>query len=397
MAEAPGAARTPGPAHVRLGALAVFAVGLGLGFLGVLVYRPVSPAPLAGEAVAAAAGAIAALLPAGWLTRGDPPGSGMRAYLAAGGVLSGLGLVALTVAKFDGVEHVALFLLGLATGGSLRLAVWLAFAMQPPRRARALLGLCGASFGVGGLAANLVAAAAVSASSSRSLLLCAASAPALLAFAAHRAGRLRFELAEGGAPWHDAPAGTGPRSALLATSLLLQVSACGLAAVWLMAYLSRDVGLSLASGAAVLAGFWLTLAVGWATAGRLPGIRDSLAPLAVPAASAAMGVLILYSIAWLPAAMLGAALLGLAMGVLFPLALQLANWPSGLWRCRWIAQSLQASLAVALLVGWPVGMLVAVTGTDQLLLAVLVCFAGALAVLAVLVGDCRVTGDPALG
>ena len=396
MAEAPGAARTPGPAHVQLGALAVFAVGLGLGFLGVLVYRHVSPAPLAGEAVAAATGSIVALLPGGRFSRGGLPGSGMRAYLAAWGIVAGCGLSALALARFDGVEHVALFLLGLATGGSMRLAVWLALAMQPPKHSRALLGLCGASFGLGGLAASLVAATAVSASSSRSVLLCAVSVPALLAFTAHRAGRLRFELPAGRAPWHDAPRGTGPRSAVLAASLLLQASACGLTAVWLMAYLSRGLGLSLSSGAAVLAGFWLALAVGWTTAGRFPRIRENLAPLGVSAGLGSAGVLILFSIAWPPVAMLGVTLLGPGMGVLFPLALRLANWPSRLWRCRWIALSLQASLAVALLVGWPVGMLVALSGTDKLLLAVIGCFAGALAALVLLVGDYRVTGDPAV-
>lgn len=396
MAEAPGAARTPGPAHVQLGALAVIAVGLGLGFLGVLVYRHVSPAPLAGEAVAAAMGSIVALLPGGRFSRGDVPGSGMRAYLAAWGIVAAFGLSALALVRFDGVEHVALFLLGLATGGSMRLAVWLALAMQPPRRSRALLGLCGASFGLGGFAANLVAATAVSASSSRSLLLCAVSVPALLAFTAHRAGRLRFELPAGRAPWHDAPRGTGTRSAVLATSLLLQTSACGLTAVWLMAYLSRGLGLSLSSGAAVLAGFWLALAVGWTTAGRFPRIRENMAPLGVSAGLGSAGILILFSIAWPPVAMLGVTLLGLGMGVLFPLALRLANWPSRLWRCRWIALSLQASPAAALLVGWPVGMLVALSGTDTLLLAVIGCFAGALAALVLLVGDYRVTGDPAV-
>ena len=397
MAEAPGAARTPGPAHVQLGALAVFAVGLGLGFLGALVYRHVSPALLSGEAVAAAAGATVALFPARRLSPRDMPGSGMRTYLAAWGIVSGLGLIALPVLRFGGIEHVAVFLLGLATGGCLRLAVWLALAMQPPRHARALLGVCGVSFGLGGLLANLVAAVAVSSLSARSLLLCTASVPALLAFTAHRAGRLRFELPDGGAPpWHDAPRGAGARSAVLAASLLLQASACGIAAVWLMAYLSRELGLSLSSGAAVLTGFWLALAVGWATAARLPRIRENLAPLAVPAVLAAAGVLILYSIDWPPAAMLGATLLGLGTGVLFPLALRLANWPSRLWRSRWVALSLQASLAVALLAGWPVGVLVAVSGTDKLLFAVLGCFAGALAALVILVGDYRVTGDQAL-
>lgn len=396
MAEAPGAARTPVPAHVRLGALAVFAVGLGLGFLGVLVYRPVSPSPLASEAVAAATGSIAALLPGGWFSRVDAPGSGMRAYLAAWGIVASVGLSALALVRFEGVEHLALFLLGLATGGSMRLAVWLALAMQPPKHSRVLLGLCGASIGLGGLAATLVAGTAVSASSSRSLLLCAATVPALLAFTAHRAGRLQFDLPAGREPWHDAPHGTGPRSAVLAASLLLQASACGLTAVWLRAYLSRELGLSLSGGAVVLAGFWLALAVGWTTAGRFPRIRENLAPLGVSAGLGSAGVLILFAVAWPPAAMVGVTLLGLGMGVLFPLALRLANWPSSLWRCRWIALSLQASLAAALLVGWPVGMLVALSGADKLLLAVVGCFAGALAALVILVGDYRITGDPTL-
>ena len=379
-----------------MSALSVFAVGLGLGFLGVLIYRHTSPAPLASEAIAAAAGATIALLPSRWLSRRGLPGSGMCAYLAVWGLVAGCGLVALPVVRFDGFEHVALFFLGLAAGGSMRLAVWLALAMQPSRHGQALIALCGASFGLGGLAANLVAATAVSALSARALLLCAASVPALLAFTALRVGRLGFELRESVRPRHDAPRGPGPRGALLAASFLLQAMACGIAAVWLLAYLSRKLGLSVASGAAVLAGFWLALAVGWATAGRMPSIRENMTPLAVPAAFAATGVLLLYSMDWPPAAVLGAMILGLGIGVLFPLALRLANWPSKLWRCRWVTLSLQASLAAALLVGWPVGMLVTMSGTGKLLLAVLACFAGALAALVILVGDYRATSGPAV-
>ncbi len=397
MAEVPAAARTPGPAHVRLTALTVFTSGMGLGFLGLCVFRHASPTLLASEAIgAAAAGAMVAVLPGPRFSKRDAPGSGTCSYLVACGIVSGLAIAALALVRFEGLELAPLFLIGLAAGGSFRLAVALVLAMHPPRRVAALVGLCGTSFGLGGLAANLIGAIAVSASSVRSLSLCATTVSAVLAYAAVRARRLRFEPLDRSAHWRNPPHGAGPRRVLLAASLLFQASAWGIAALWLLVYLARGLGLSLSNGAFVLACFWLALAVGWAAGGRMPRIRENLAPLAIPSALAVAGVLFLNSVGRLPAAVLGAMLLGLGMGVLFQFTLCLAAWPSTLGQCRWIAMSLQASLAAALLVGWPVGMLVAVAGISQLLYAVLGCFAGALAAVLILVGDYRLTGDPAV-
>ena len=395
MTEVPLVARIPAPAHVRAVALSAFTVGLGAGFLGSLIYRHASPTPLASEAVAAAAGAFAALLPGRWFSRSAQAGAGMRRYLAACGTGAGVGLLVLALAGADRMAPAALFLLGLGAGGALRLAVWLVLATDPPKPAGVLLGLWGASFGLGGLAANLAALTAVSVFSVQSVVLFAASVPALTAVVALGTSSQGLDLPGRVPPWQSPPGAALPRSVLLAASLLLQSSACAIVAVWLTAYLSLGLGLSLAGGASVLAGFWLALAVGWAASGRLPPIGGSPVPLAVPAGLAFVGVFLLGRVSWAPAAATGAALLGLGMGVLFPVALREASWPSGLWRCRWVALSLQSSLAASLLLGWPVGLLVASAGIDALPLAVLGCFGGALAALLAMVGEYRLAGDPA--
>lgn len=395
MAEAPVAARIPAPAQVRAVALSTFALGLGVGFLGNLIYRHATPTLLASEAVAAALGAGVALVPGRWFSRSGSADVGMRSYLAACGIGSGIGLVVLSQIGAGSVTASTLFLLGLGASGSLKLAVWLAFATDPPRPARPVLGLYGVSFGLGGLVANLVAATAMSIFSLQSLVLLAATAPALTALVARGAGRLRFRLPGGLPPWQSPQGGALPQSVLLAASLLLQASGCGIVAVWLTAYLSLGLGFSLGGGAFVLSGFWLALAVGWAASGRLPAIRESLVPLAFPVALAVAGVILLRWTGWTPASAAGAMLLGLGMGLLFPTTLREASWPSRRWRCRWVALSLQSSLAAALLVGWPVGMLVASAGIDTLPLAVLGCVAGALVALLALVGEYRLARDRA--
>ena len=318
MTEVPLVARIPAPAHVRAVALSAFTVGLGAGFLGSLIYRHASPTPLASEAVAAAAGAFAALLPGRWFSRSAQAGPGMRRYLAACGTGAGVGLLVLALAGADRMAPAALFLLGLGAGGALRLAVWLVLATDPPKPAGVLLGLWGASFGLGGLAANLAALTAVSVFSVQSVVLFAASVPALTAVVALGTSSQGLDLPGRVPPWQSPPGAALPRSVLLAASLLLQSSACAIVAVWLTAYLSLGLGLSLAGGASVLAGFWLALAVGWAASGRLPPIGSSPVPLAVPAGLAFAGVFLLGRVSWAPAATAGAALLGLGMGRALP-------------------------------------------------------------------------------
>ena len=387
--------RIPGVTHIRLAALALFALGAGLGFLGILVLRQtLDSITLVGPQAAAAAGALCALLPGRRLSARQAPDKGARAFLAVCGIGSAGGLVYLAALQHAWAKPASLALLGLACGGCLRLSVALVLAMLPPWRPAAIMGMCGASLGLGGVAANLTGAwIANPASRLDPVLLAASAVPLLLVLASIRAGRVRFEAATERWVAGHPDEGTRARGILGAASLLLQATACGLAVAWLTSYLSRRAGFSLVEGAFVMALFWLGLAFGWATAARLPNLRDNLFPLVGPLALAVTGAAGLLYAVLAVLAVGGALLLGLATGLLFSLTLRLGDWPPTLGRSPWVMRSLHVSLVVSLAGSWAVGALVSIVGFGTPVWAILGCMLAAVGALFLLVVDCRVSGD----
>ena len=387
--------RTPEPAHVRVAMLTLFAQGMGLGFLGILASWEALSAQDAGFGYAAAVGgALLGALPGPRFVRRYAAGPATWAVLASCGTVSAAGLVALAGVRSRAWEVAPLLLLGLAAGASLRLSASVMLRILPARPARSLLALSGVSFGLGGVVACLAASSEFRILGLAWFPLVAATAPATMALAAVRAIQLDLGSSE---KVHQAAQlwpRTTPRSVLLAASLVLQASGCGIAACWLAAYLSRTMGFSGIEGALSVGLLWLALSTGWAASGRLPGVRDNLKGLAIPVAMVAVGTaLLLWPAATLTVAV-GTALLGIGMGVLVPLTLGLASWPSALHRCRWITRSMHFTLAAALLASWAVGTLSYAVATDAVIWGMLACFAGALIAIIGLVGDYRVSGDP---
>ena len=387
--------RIPEVTHIRLAALALFALGAGLGFLGILVLRQALVSiTLVGPEAAAAAGALCALLPGRRLSARQAPDKGTRAFLVLCGIGSAGGLVYLAALQHAWAKPASLALLGLACGGCLRLSVALVLAMLPPWRPAAIMGICGACLGLGGVAANLIGAwIANPAARLDPVLLAASAVPLLLVLASIRAGRVRFEAATEHWGAGHADQGTRARGILIAASLLLQATACGLAVAWLTSYLSRRAGFSLVEGAVVMALFWLGLAFGWATAERLPSLRDNLYPLVGPLALAVAGAASLLYPVLAALAVAGAPLLGLAAGLLLSLTLRLGDWPATLGRSLWVMRSLHGSLVVSLAGSWAVGALVSVVGFGTPVWTILGCMLAAVGALFLLVVDCRVSGD----
>lgn len=381
--------------HIRLAALALFALGAGLGFLGILVLRQALVSiTLVGPEAAAAAGALCALLPGRRLSARAAPDKGTRAFLVLCGIGSAGGMVYLAALQHAWAKPASLALLGLACGGCLRLSVALVLAMLPPWRPAAIMAMCGACLGLGGVAANLIGAwIANPASRLDPVLLAASAVPLLLALTSIRAGRVRFEAATERWGAGHADEGTHARGILIAASLLLQATACGLAVAWLTSYLSRRAGFSLVEGAVVMAVFWLGLAFGWATAKRLPNLRDNLYPLVGPLALAVAGAASLLYAVLAALAVAGALLLGLATGLLLSLTLRLGDWPATLGRSLWVMRSLHVSLVVSLAGSWAVGALVSIVGFGTPVWAILGCMLAAVGALFLLVVDCRVSGD----
>ena len=305
-------------------------------------------------------------------------------------------MLALACADATQWQAASLFLLGLAVGGGLRLTVDLLVAMLPLQRSGAVLGLAGASFALGGCTAHLTVMVTITLHTADLLFICCASVPALVVFSALRAGRLRLVGSGVGVDRRSSAPGTRPRSVLLSVSLLLQAVACGITACWLMVHLSRGLGLSGRGGTLILALFWALLAVGWSLATRMRPVRDSWRTLSVPFSLAVLGAVVLALVPWVLAAAFGVVLLGLSLGILYSLALRLAPWPAALTRGRWIDRSLQLSLPVALVAGWPVGQLANAAGSEMIVWAILTCIGTSVAALFLLVVDYRVSGDPAV-
>ncbi len=390
--------RIPGVPHIRLTALALLLLGAGLGFLGIVVLREgwVSTTVVAPMAIAAA-GALCALLPGRRLAARAAPGKWTRAYLAICGIGAAGGLVYLSILETAWSIPAVSALVGVTCGACLRLSLALVLAMLPPWRPAAIMGMCGASLGLGGALASLVGAwAANPAARVDPVLLSAAAVPLLLAVASIRAGRVRFEVAAERWDAGRAETGSRPRSILISASLLLQATACGLSASWLTSYLSRRAGFSLVVGAAVMALFWLGLAFGWAFARRLPKLLDNIYSLVGPLVLAVAGVasLLYASIAALAAA--GVPILGLATGLLFSLTLGLGHWSATLGRSPSVMRSLHISLVVALVGSWAVGALSDAAGAGAPVWMILGCILGAAGALALLVADYRISGDGAV-
>ena len=375
--------------------MALFALGAGLGFLGILVLRhALVSITVVGPEAAAAAGALCALLPGRRLSARAAPDKGTRAFLVLCGIASAGGMVFLSALQHAWAKPASLALLGLACGGCLRLSVALVLAMLPPWRPAAIMGICGACLGLGGVAANLISAwVANPASRLDPVLLAASAVPLLLALASIRAGRVRFEAATERWGAGHADDGTQARGLLIAASLLLQATACCLAVAWLTSYLSRRAGFSLVEGAVVMAVFWLGLAFGWAAAERLPNLRDNLYSLVGPLALAGGGVASLLYPVLAVLAVAGALLLGLATGLLSSLTLRLGDWPATLGRSLWVMRSLHVSLVVSLAGSWAVGVLVGIVGFGAPVWAILGCMLAAVGALFLLVVDCHISGD----
>ena len=387
--------RILGVTHIRLAALALFALGAGLGFLGILALRQtLASITLVGPEAAAAAGALCALLPGRRLSARAAPDKGTRAFLVLCGIGAAGGMVYLAALQHAWAKPASLALLGLACGGCLRLSVALVLAMLPPWRPAAIMGVCGASLGLGGVAANLVGAWSANAAARLDpVLLAAAAVPLLLVLASIRSGRVRFEAAAERWGSGHADGGTGPRGILIAASLLLQATACGLAVAWLTSYLSRRVGFSLVEGAVVMALFWSGVAFGWAAAERLPRLRDNLYPLVAPLALVVAGAASLLFARVAVLAVAGAPLLGLATGLLLSLTLRLGDWPATLGRSLWVMRSLHVSLVVSLAGSWAVAVLVSFVGFGTPVWAIAGCMLAAVGALFLLVVDCRISGD----
>ncbi len=382
---------------MRLAMLSLFAQGMGLGFLGILVSREALYAQNAGFGVATAVcGTLLGTLPGPQFFHRRSTGPATRAFLASCGIVSAAGLVALASIRSREWEAAPLLLLGLAAGANLRLSAALVLPMLPARSASSLLSLAGASFGLGGLAACLAVTNEFRVLGMASFPLWAAVAPAMMAFAAVRSVWLNPRYSGAARARTYARSGTSPRSILLVASLVMQASACGIAACWLVAYLSRTAGFSGTAGAVILGVMWLALSVGWAVSRRLPGVRDNLLALGIPVVAVAAGAILLLWQVFPLAAAPGAALLGIGMGMLVPLTLGLARWPLAFERCRWIRRSLHLTLPTALVTGWAVGALSYAIATDALIWGMLACFAGALAAIVALVGDYRVSGESVL-
>ena len=387
--------RIPDVTHIRLTVVALLLLGAGLGFLGILVLREsgVSTPVLAPMAIAAA-GALCALLPGRRLAARGAPGKWTRAYLTTCGIGAAGGMVYLSTTQTAWPIPAVFPLIGVTCGACLRLSLALVVAMLPPWRPAAIMGLCGASVGLGGMAANLIGAwVANPGAYVDTVLLSAAAIPALLAVASIQAGRVRFEGAAEHWDAGKASLGIRPRSILISVSLLLQVTACALTASWLTSYLSQRAGFSLVEGAAVMALFWLGLSFGWAVAERLPRLRESLYPLVGPLVLAVGGA---ASILYPPVAgfaVAGAAILGLATSQLFSITLRLGDWPETLGRSPWVMRSLHLSLVVALAGSWLVGELGSSVGVATPIWIVLGCILAAVGTLFLLVVDFRISGD----
>ena len=395
MSDAALPRRIPGPTHIRLTTVALLLLGASLGFLGILVLRQAwAVATIVDPMAAAAAGALCVLLPGRKLAARAALGKWTRAYLAVCGICAAGGMVYLSIRQPVWAQTASLGLLGAAGGGCLRLSVALLFALLPPWRPAAIMGMCGASLGLGGALASLVGAwVADPAARVDPVLLSAAALPLLLAVTSMRAGRARFEVAA--ERWGAGPAESGarPRSILISASLLLQATACGLSASWLTSHLSLRAGFSLVVGAAVMALFWLGLAFGWALAERLPRLLDNVYSMAAPLALAVAGVASLLSASIAALAGAGAPLLGLATGLLFSLTLRLGHWPATLGRSPWVMRSLHVSLVVALVGSWAVGALGNAAGGGTPVWMILGCILGAAGALVLLVADYRISGD----
>lgn len=389
MSEAAVPKRTPGPAHVRLTMLALFALGLGFGCFATLLL----PHALSARAsIATAAGTLLAILPGCRRPPESGAETGMFWFLAVGGAASGAGLLAVAFRGAAEWPDAPAFLFGLAVGGNLSLALMLLRNMFPARGAPQVLSLAGASLGMGGFAAHLVATAAVAIHAVDALALGYAGVPILLSVGAYRSRRFRLAVSAGGSSARTSADDPRERSRMLTASLAFQAAAGVVAASWCVVYLARGFGATAVRGAAVAALAWLLFVVGWTLASRLRHAGHWLGALGVPPLLGSLGALALGSTTGLLGAIGGAMLLGMGLGGLLAFTMQLARWPVALARRLWLGRTLRLALPTGLLATWPVGELVAAFGIEVVAWAILGCVCAAFAALLLQLAE-RPPGD----
>lgn len=325
--------------------LTLLALGLGLGFLGILASLGTLFGEAPGRATAAAAGALLAGLPVPRLRLRAQVRISARGYLLACCAASAIALVMSPVLGTLTGPAGILFWVGVATGCAVRVAVSQLQSGTFPGRHLPMVSMVGIGLGTGAASAAGFAFLALLASKGQAIAWWAAIVPAVVAYVLALGRPSGLQAAD--SPASSASPSITVRGTVQSASLVLQAVAWLVMACGLPVYLARDGGVSGWAGAGVASVFWGAYALGWSrprSAVRAIGLRG----LAVALAGGVLGAVLVWT-AWLPAAVCGAVLLGAGFGLLASLTLRLHRWPSGQMDGLGLRRSPQMVLPVALL------------------------------------------------
>ena len=319
---------TPEPARVVFSTASFFLLGTLTALLGVLL--PLWFLSLSMDTIVAGQcflafnlGIVAGTI--GWSRLLISRGGGVRSFVVSSGLLACGALIGLSAAPHAMWLLPPLFALGTAVGGLATGTSWLISGALLEGRAPEVLNLAGVAFGAGTVSVCVLAWAMHGRFHWSMILRVLAVVPFVLAWCAFR-GRVFRYMTLSAPPvrltWRET---ASPTAILLALALLLQSANQWAVGGWLALYLPRKFGTTASSSILILALFWLGLTCGRVWATRLPPLQKRMRNLAWATLAAVVGCLFLLKTVEASGTIVGALLLGTAIGLMHPQTLGLIS------------------------------------------------------------------------
>ena len=288
----------------------------------------------------------------------------VRSFLVSSGLLAASALIGLGVASHPIWLLPPLFALGVAVGALATGASWLISGALLQGRAPEVLNLAGVAFGTGTIGVCVLAWVLHGQFHWSVTVQLLAVAPFTLALCVLRSKAFRYMTLS--APpirvtWREV---ASPMAILLALALFLQSANQWAMGGWLALYLPRKFGITTSVSLIVLALFWLGLTCGRVWATRLPPVEERMRNLAWATLAAVIGCIFLLKTVETSGTIAGALLLGTAIGLIYPLTLDLVGSRYRYYHPELLNGFLSLSLMAGMLAPWLIAQLAEPLGIE---------------------------------
>ena len=386
---------TPDPRQVRFAMSGLVLLGMCVGLLGAVLplwsFELSLDAVNAGRAfLALAGGAAAGAIVASWILSGHP----LRAHrtFRYSAWTAAAGLVAVSLAPGAAMLAYPLAALGLGIGGVIRTTAAALEGALTYKRASGLMHLAGVAFGFGAVGVCVAAWALNNWVGSARLLWGVALVFAALGWFSGIRVKAPEQAPPKAAAWRSV---LTPIGGLLGAGLLLQAANFGAVGGWLGLYVFRKLGVTIDTSLAILALFWLAVTSGRVAAARLPVATRRMRVATGVTMTAVLGAAFLLNTVDASGAIVGALLLGAAVGAAHPLTLGAVTQRFAFEQQGVVRLFTVGSLVAGLGFAWLMAPLSIAWGIDVVVWSAVFCNVASLIALTLIVLETRLSQHPA--